>query len=132
MPEMTRCVRRMLAALAALAALWGVAAAPSAHAAARFTATFHASTHRPRANTKWRITVTATRNGRQLAGTVNYRYLYNGTPVSSRRGGSFRHGVYHDTIIWPARSIGYPLTFEAVVRTRYGTVLLRWWIRVRR
>ncbi|HET9123533.1 MAG TPA: hypothetical protein VFN65_01460 [Solirubrobacteraceae bacterium] len=125
-------VPAVLMSVSSAAATAPAVAAPPATAAARFTARLHATTHRPRANTKWRITITATRGRQKLSGTVRYRYLYNGVQVGSSRGGSFRHGVYHDTIIWPSRSIGHPLTFEAVVRTRYGTVDLRWWIRVRR
>jgi hypothetical protein len=128
----SRRVRRLSVLPIILAAACIAVGAPSAGAAARFTASFHASTHRPRANTKWRITVTARRGRQKLAGTVSYRYLFNGTQVGTSKGGSFRHGVYHDIIIWPAKSVGHPLTFEAVVKTRYGTLDLRWWIRVRR
>lgn len=107
-------------------------ALPAAALAGGFAASLAAPNHHPVANTKWRITVRATRSGRGLSGTVAYRYLSYGTVVGHGVGGSFGRGVYHDAIIWPARAIGHPLTFQVVVRTRYGTDYLNWFVQVRR
>jgi len=111
----------------------GVAlAVPAGAFAGGFTATLTAPNHHPVANTKWHITVTATRVRQKLSGTVSYRYLSNGTVVGHGTGGSFRHGVYRDAIIWPGEAIGHPLTFQVVVSTRYGTDYINWFVQVRR
>lgn len=124
-PRVTRTWVLTLLAAAALAF-------PAVALAGGFTAHLYAPTHQPRANTKWRITITAVRGRQQLSGTVSYRFLFNGTQVGTGKGGSFTHGVYHDAIIWPSRAVGHLLSFQAVVKTRYGTDILPWWIKVRR
>lgn len=123
---------RMALALILTLLLGGALVLPAVALAAGFTARLSASTHQPRANTKWRITITAYRGRQALSGTVRYRYLYNGAQVGTGIGGSFRRGVYRDAIIWPTRAAGHLLSFQAVVTTRYGTVRLPWWIKVRR
>ena len=107
-------------------------ALPAVALAGGFTAQLFAPSHHPVANTRWHITVTATRGGRKLSGTVNYQYLSNGVVVARRSGGPFKHGVYHDTLTWPGAAIGHPLTFRVVVATRYGTDYLNWFVEVRR
>lgn len=124
--------RRALAPLLATLFTAAALALPATAVAAGFTAHLYAPNHQPEVGAKWRIKVTATRGGRALSGTVRYRYLSYGSVVATRPGGSFTHGVYRDTLTWPGAAVGHPLTFQAVVRTRYGTVYLNWWIKVRR
>lgn len=124
--------RRAVRALLILSIATVAVALPASALAGGFTARLSAPNHHPVANTKWHITVTATRSGHKLSGTVSYRYLSFGAVVGHGVGGSFAHGVYHDTIIWPGEAIGHPLTFQVVVRTRYGTDYLNWSVEVRR
>lgn len=94
-------------------------------------ASLRAPTHRPRAGAAWPITVTArTAAGRPLRATVSYAYLYGGAVVARRSHYRFR-GVFHDTIRWPERSVGFPLTFRAVVRTASGARNLDYEVEVR-
>jgi len=104
---------------------------PTSALAGGFAAHLSAPNHHPVANTRWHITVTATRGHSQLSGTVSYRYLTNGAVVGHSVGGSFKHGVYRDAIIWPGEAEGHPLTFQVVVRTRYGTDYINWFVEVR-
>jgi hypothetical protein len=133
---------RTLAILACSAAVL-VPAAPAS--AASFVARLKAPNHSPKAGTKhWRITVTArTNSGRALRATAVYQFLYNGQRVSTQnpnpghstagpRPYSFK-GRYRDTILWPRRAVGYPLTFRVVVSVRgRGHRNLDWAVRVRR
>jgi hypothetical protein len=133
---------RLLAIVVSLAAL-AVVAAPAS--AADFVARLKAPDHSPKAGTKnWKITVTArTRSGKPVRATAVYKFLFNGQVVSTQnpwpghsRGGPkpwrFR-GRYRDTILWPARAAGFPLTFRVVVSSPgRGTVNLDWKVRVRR
>jgi hypothetical protein len=133
---------RLLAILVSFAAL-AVVAAPAS--AADFVARLKAPGHTPKAGTKnWKITVTArTRSGKPVRATAVYKFLFNNQVVSTQnpwpghsRGGPrpwrFR-GKYRDTILWPARAAGFPLTFRVVVSSPgRGTVNLDWKVRVRR
>jgi hypothetical protein len=105
-----------------------------------FTARLHAPGHRPsnwkyiynrdmrkRAWTAvWPISITVRHRGRRIAGRVFYQFLFSGQIVACRTvlapyRPRFRNGRFRDRIEWPEQSIGYPLVFRAVVRTRYGT-----------
>ena len=109
-----------------------LAAAPTAAAADTLVARLHAPGHHPRANKPWRITITArSSSGGPVRAEVRYQYLFHGQVVARRSHYRFR-GVFHDTIIWPARSIGIPLTFRAVVTSRIGNRNLDYAVRVRR
>jgi hypothetical protein len=126
-PPRVRRLRPVLAAAVALVAL----AAPASALAGGFTARLYAPNHQPRVGL-WRITVTATRGRQKLSGQVNYRFLYHGSVVSHQRGRAFRDGVCHDTLKWPGTAVGWNITLQVVVSTRYGTDYLNWWIKVRR
>jgi hypothetical protein len=115
--------------IALLAALV-VMAVPATALAGGFTAHLYVPNHQPKVG-KWPIKVTATRGTQKLSGSVYYRFLLNGTQVSKQPGHSFTHGVYYDTLIWPKRAVGHTITLKVVVRTRYGTDYLNWWIKVR-
>jgi hypothetical protein len=120
------CLSSVLAVLAALA----VMALPATALASGFTAHLHVPSHQPKVG-KWPLRVTATRGSQKPSGSVSFRFLLDGTQVSKQPGHSFTRGVYYDTLIWPKRAVGHPITLQAVVRTRYGTDYLNWWIKVR-
>jgi hypothetical protein len=105
-------------------------ALPASAWAGSFSARLYAPNHQPKVG-KWRIKVTARRGRQKLSGTVSYRFLYAGQVVSTQPGGSFNHGVFHNTLTWPRRAVGHTITLQVVVKTRYGTDYLDWWIKVR-
>lgn len=87
--------------------------------------------HQPRVG-RQHIKVTAYRGRRPLSGSVRYLFTFDSQVVGRRWGGRFRHGVFHDTLRWPADAVcGCTIHIEAVVKTRYGTDVLPWWIKVR-
>ncbi len=107
-------------------------AAFAAPAAATLDARLYAPTHHPRAGAPWPITITArTAAGRPVRAEVRYVYLYRGQVVGRRSHYRFR-GTFHDTIVWPARSVGIALTFRAVVASAVGRRNLDYAVRVRR
>jgi hypothetical protein len=115
--------------LALLAALV-VMAVPATASAGGFTAHLYISTHQPKVGYQ-PIKVTATRGSQKLSGSVSYRFLLNGTQVSKQPGHSFTHGVYYDKLKWPQKAVGHTITLQVVVKTKYGTDYLNWWIKVK-
>jgi hypothetical protein len=96
------------------------------------TITLSAQTHRPVAGAAWPIVIRAhDAAGRPLQAEVRYQYLFAGVVVARRSHYRFR-GTFHDTFRWPARSLGVPLTFRAVVTTPLGTRRLDYDVRVQR
>jgi len=94
--------------------------------------TLTAPTHQPVVGAPWPIAITARDPaGHPLRAEVRYQYLFGGSVVARRSHYRF-HGVFHDTIRWPARSLGVPLTFRAVVTTPLGTRRLDYDVRVKR
>ena len=132
----------------------GLLILPSSAHAAPFVATLKAPTHHPKANRLWPITVTArTRSGKALHATATYKFLYNGQVVQTTypspkadpnsacsKKGTCRHSPYpfrgrfrDPSIVWPARSVGFPLTFRVIVAVKgMGRVNLDYAVRVRR
>jgi hypothetical protein len=74
-----------------------------------------APTHTPRVGTPWRMTLTATSNGRPLAGKVKVDILHNGAIVGHAASGKLSSGRYAHDFDWPAESVGHPLTVKATV-----------------
>jgi hypothetical protein len=118
-----------------------VPAAPAS--AASFRAHLEAPGHHPKAGKNWTIKVTVrSPSGKALRATAFYQFLFNGQVVSTQYPsphGPPRHKPYHfkgsyrDPILWPKRSVGYPLTFRVVVHVRHrGTKHLDYKVRVRR
>ena len=105
--------------------------APGAALGAGFTARLVAPNHSPTANEPWPITVYVTRGRAKLSGSVNYHFLYNGAVVSRQPGYSFRNGVYHDHLKFPSDAIGYQLTLQVIVHTKYGTDYIDWAVKTR-
>lgn len=96
------------------------------------TITLSAPTHRPVAGAPWPIAIRAyDPAGRPLRAEVRYQYLFAGSVVARRSHYRFR-GTFHDTFRWPARSLGVPLTFRAVVTTPLGTRRLDYAVKVTR
>jgi hypothetical protein len=146
-------MRRALAATM-LAALALLAVGGSASAATPFVATLKATTHSPKANAAWPITVTVRSHaGRSLRATATYQFVYNGQVVATRypspkadlhskcnQEGTCRHSAYpftgrlrDPTVTWPARSAGIALKFRVVIKVQgLGTRNLDYSVRVRR
>lgn len=94
--------------------------------------TLHATTHRPSVSKPWPIAIRAyDRAGRPLRAEVRYQYLFGGAVVARRSHYRFR-GTFHDSFHWPARAVGVPLTFRAVVTTPLGTRRLDYDVKVQR
>lgn len=104
---------------------------PATATAAAFSAHLKAPNHTPTASKPWPISVTVTRGGAKLSGSVRYEFLYDGSVVSHQPGHSFRGGVYHDTLEFPSEAVGYPLTLRVIVTTTYGSVDLDWAVKTR-
>jgi hypothetical protein len=126
----TRSIFLTLALIAAAAA--GGPLAATGGAASGFRATLSVPGHYPRAGRSWPVTVTASYNGRAVTANVRYLFLYGGQVVSRQSNYRF-HGHFTDrAFTWPARAVGYPLTFRAVVSSSRGSRKLDYWVRVRR
>jgi hypothetical protein len=122
-------MRLALVALATLLVL--VASAPAAGSVSPVRLRLVVSTKTPVAETPWRWTVTATRAGKRVQGTVRLNILLGpavvgcwrrGKPVqcSSPRGSdalSFT-GRRTGVIRWPAQAQGVTLVFQAVVQAQ--------------
>ena len=108
----------------------GILALPGSALASGFTAHLFLSTHQPKVGIQ-PVKVTATRGRQKLSGTVNYQFFLGTTMVSHKPGHSFRNGSFRDPLKWPAEAVGHTITLRVVVKTRYGTDNLNWWIRVR-
>jgi hypothetical protein len=94
--------------------------------------TLHATTHRPSVGKPWPIVIRAyDAAGHPLRAEVRYQYLFGGAVVARRSHYRFR-GTFHDSFHWPARAVGAPLTFRAVVTTPLGTRRLDYDVEVQR
>jgi hypothetical protein len=135
----------LIAASAVAAAPATVAVAPaSAKQRARFTVRMKTPHHQPKANKKWRITVTATRHGKRLRATAYYEFYFEGQRVSKQYPSPGKppgtahkpyhfKGKYHDDLLFPKRSVGIPLTLRVVVKVKgLGTAHADKKVRVRR
>ena len=102
-----------------------------------FRAVLHAPTHTPKAGKPWLYSVRVTDpQGRPIRARITMRVLFGGIPVGKVDAGktfSFV-GTWREPkdspLIWPARSRGHPLTFEAIVSARGATKRLDYTIDV--
>jgi hypothetical protein len=96
--------------------------------------------HHPHAGKKWPIRVSARKHsGKPLHGKALYKFLYQGHVVrttspygahSTKPYPFFGH--YKDVVRWPRRSVGIPLTFRVVVKTKtHGKKHVDYKVRVR-
>ncbi len=95
-------------------------------------AVFHASGHDPHVG-NWPVAITLTRGGRPIPGHVSYEFLYGGQVVSTQKVGDESPnfvGHFHDTLTWPANSVGFPITLRVLITTPYGPTHVDWAVQV--
>jgi hypothetical protein len=94
------------------------------------SATLAPSTHSPKVNVKWPITVTAELNGKPAHATAFYEFLFSGAVVSTQYVNNNKHfsftGHFSDKLVFPPSSAGQPLTLDIVVKAAGHTVNLDW------
>jgi hypothetical protein len=103
-----------------------------------FRAVLRAPTHTPKAGKPWLYSVRVTDpQGRPIRARITMRVLLGGIPVGKVDSGktfSFV-GTWREPkdlpLIWPARSRGRPLTFEALVTARGQTKRLDYTVNVK-
>jgi hypothetical protein len=103
-------------------------------ASARISATLIAPNHSPVAGRGWPYSVRVTdRRGRPLPGTVRIRL--RGDDRVPATGTASTHpltnGRWHDRFAFPEATVGLPLIFQVLVRTKAGSVTLSWPVTVR-
>jgi hypothetical protein len=92
-------------------------------------ATFAAGNHDPTIIVNWPYTVTVRdAHGHPLSGTVFVEFTFGGGVVGHDPTGihRLRDGRWHDTLNFPQRSVGIPLTVVAVIHTPIGSTKLLW------
>jgi hypothetical protein len=112
---------------------------PKPHPArAPFRAVLRAPTHTPKAGKPWLYSVRVTDpQGRPIRARITMRVLFGGIPVGKVDAGKAFSFVgtwrepKNSPLIWPARSRGRPLTFEALVTARGATKRLDYTITVK-
>lgn len=135
---MARIARLTVTVLAAGALVLGVVASTSAASSSPLvkkssgplTATLKPSTHTPKVNVKWPITVTATLSGKPAHATAFYQFLFAGSVVGTGYVNNNKHfsftGHFSDSLVFPAQSTGEPLTLDVVIKAGGHTVNLDW------
>lgn len=99
-----------------------------------FKATLQASTHRPRATTRWRYTVRVTDlQGRPIRARARIRIVFNGlSGPPTRELGLYRfNGTLTRLYRWPLATQGERFSFRGIVTARGVTRRLAYWILVR-
>jgi hypothetical protein len=131
---------RARTAVISVLALGALALSPTASTAAAplvkgssgpLKATLAPSTHTPKVNAKWPITVTATLSGKPAHATAVYVFLVGGLPVGGTQYPYYnKHfsftGHFSDKLVFPPDSAGQPLTLRVVVKASGHTVNLDW------
>jgi len=107
---------------------------PPSSPAPRFSATLFAPTHSPKAGANWNYSIRVrSAAGRPLPATANIEFVFGGQVVGHESPPTHRFvGDLHDTVQWPAKSIGIPLVFRAVVSTSAGARSLDYPVQVQR
>lgn len=77
--------------------------------------TLTAPTHSPTVGTPWRLSVTATRNGKPLTGRVKIDILHQGSIVGHAANGALRGGRFANDFPWPKEAVGQPLTVKTTI-----------------
>lgn len=95
------------------------------------TVTMRAGTHAPRVNAAWPISFSVGRAGTPVRATLTYEYMFGGAVVAKRPHRPFA-GHVADVFRWPASSVGYPLTFRAVLVAEGTTFYLDYRVKVAR
>ena len=97
-------------------------------------ATFAGENHAPKVNQAWSYSITVTdAKGHPMSGTVDIEFALAGQVVGHDTPPThpIRNGRWHDTLQFPAQSVGVPLDVQAVVRTSLGSSTLDWAVKVR-
>jgi hypothetical protein len=130
--------RRFTVSLVVLVALAATTAVASASASGSvkehsgpLSVTFVPSTHTPKVNAKWPLSVTASVNGKPAAhATAVYEFLFGGLIVSTQYPRFNKHftftGHFSDNLIFPPDSKAEPLTLRVVIKASGHTVNLNW------
>jgi hypothetical protein len=120
-------------AAAAVASQFSLSAAQAATVKGKsgpLAVTMHPSTHHPKVNAKWPLTVIATLRGKPVKASAEYEFLYSGTVVSTQYPRNNKHftftGMFHDTLLFPSASYGEPLTLQVVITASGHHVDLDW------
>jgi hypothetical protein len=98
-------------------------------------ASLHGENHAPTAATLWHYSVLATdASGHPLSGTVDTEFAFGGQVVGHEAPPThgLSNGRLNDAVTYPARAVGFPLTFQVVVHTSLGSVTLDWAVKVHR
>lgn len=120
-----------------LAALLGAA---GALAAGSLHATLTGATHTPKVGAHWRYTVHATSAGKpatarltaQIVDPIGGKHPVGfGTKKGSVTNVAFK-GTFTDFVIWPASSVGFPLTFRVTVVAGKAKQVLNYRVTVHR
>jgi hypothetical protein len=96
--------------------------------------TLHGTGHTPIAGRPWAYSVHVTdASGRPLSGTVAIEFAFNGSVVGHDTPPTHpvTNGHWADKLTFPSTAIGYPLSFQAVVRTSAGSITLDWPVQVK-
>jgi hypothetical protein len=97
--------------------------------------TLHGENHAPMVNRSWDYSLTVTdATGQPLNGTVDIEFAYGGQVVGHDTPPTHPivDGRWHDSLKFPAEAAGMPLSVQAVVHTRLGSITLDWPIEVSR
>jgi len=114
---------------------------PATAAAAPPRVVFRATTHTPKVNARWPWSISVTTAaGRSLAGTVSVAVIdplggVNPVEYGCCKGKfitnvKFR-GRFADYVQFPLVSKGYRLTFRVTLKGRFGTRVVKYWVKVR-
>lgn len=97
-----------------------------------------AQSHQPRVGKPWHYEVRVTdSSGKPVPALIHLQILFGGVPVGQVGRHRVRNGVWRETIgaganvAFPARALGQPLVFQAVVTAKGVTKTAEYWIRVR-
>jgi hypothetical protein len=96
-------------------------------------ATFAGENHAPKVNQAWSYLITVTdAKGHAMSGTVDTEFALGGQVVGHETPPThpIRNGRLHDTLQFPADSVGVPLDVQAVVHTSLGSSTLDWAVKV--
>jgi hypothetical protein len=97
--------------------------------------TLRGANQAPRINRDWSYAISVTdAGGHPLSGTVDIEFAFGGQVVGGDTPPTHpvTNGRSYDKLKFPAAAVGMPLTFQAVVHTRLGSITLDWPVTVRR
>jgi hypothetical protein len=96
--------------------------------------TLRGENHAPRINKDWSYSLRVTdASGHPLSGKVDIEFVFGGQVVGRDTPPTHPviNGRWHDKLKFPAAAVGMPLTFQAVVHARLGSITLNWPVTVR-